>query len=139
MTDEEAHEFYKDPEHLRIAGADRRRKADLLTEVTSVRFSARMLAAAQTAAEADDRDLGQWIRMLVSNELIRQRRELRERPMGLIPGSGRHGEPKALPSALGSGGAGGGGSGRTFACQHMSVGNVVSAECGICGPLAAAS
>jgi hypothetical protein len=137
VTDEEAYEFYKDPEHLRVVGPGYRRKADRLTEVKSVRFSPRMLAAAQAAAEADDRDLGQWIRMLVSNEIIRQRRALRERPAGLIPGSGRRGEPKSLPSAPRSGAVGG--PGRTFACEHMSIGNVEAASCGICGPLAAVS
>jgi hypothetical protein len=142
MDDREAHEFYADPEHLRVVGPGYRRKADRLTEVKSVRFSPRMLAAAQAAAEADDRDLGQWIRMLVSNEIIRQRRAHGERPRALIPGSGRRGEPKSLPSVPRAGtgvtASGAAGHGQVFSCQHMSIGNVISAECGICGPLAAA-
>jgi hypothetical protein len=137
MSDEGAHEFYQDPEHLRVVGPGCRRKADRLTEVKSVRFSARVLAEAQAAAEADDRDLGGWIRMLVSNELIRKCRVLRARPAGLIPGSGRRGEPKSIPSVPRGGGVGG--PGRTFACEHMSIGNVEGASCGICGPLAAVS
>jgi hypothetical protein len=52
-----------------------------------------------------------------------------ERPAGLIPGSGRQGEPKALTSSRSIGAA------RTFACPHMSIGGVVSASCDICGPL----
>ena len=39
MTDEEAHEFYKNPANLRVVGPGRRRKADMLTEIKSVRFS----------------------------------------------------------------------------------------------------
>ena len=56
MDDREAYEFYKKPEHLRVVGPGRRRKADMLTEIKSVRLSARMLAGAEAAAEADGRD-----------------------------------------------------------------------------------
>jgi hypothetical protein len=56
-----------------------------------------------------------------------------ERPAGLIPGSGRMGELKALPSSRSIGAA------RTFACPHMSIGGVVSATCFTCGPLQAAA
>ena len=49
-----------------------------------------------------------------------------ERPEGLIPGSGQHGEARDLPSAAWA---------RTFACPHLSIGNVASASCGTCGPL----
>ena len=141
MTDEEAYEFYKDPEHLQVLGRGYRRKADRLTEVKSVRFSARMLAAAEAAAGADDRDVGSWIRMLVSFELIRLARMERERiarehrPYEVVEGSGRAVAPRNLTSALGTFN----GYGKTFACQHMSIGNITGASCGICGPLAAAS
>jgi hypothetical protein len=50
------------------------------------------------------------------------------RPAGLIPGSGRRGEPKALGSSLAL-------KSRTFACEHMSIGGVQDAACGVCGPL----
>jgi hypothetical protein len=49
------------------------------------------------------------------------------RPHGLIEGSGRSGEPRALRSSLDRP--------RTFACPHMSIGNVTFAECGECGPM----
>ena len=55
-----------------------------------------------------------------------------ERPTGLIPGSGRQGEPRALQSSRSLGAA------RTFACPHMSIGNVASASCGTCGVLSPA-
>ena len=54
------------------------------------------------------------------------------RPQGLIPGSGRMGEPKTLGSALS-------GPARTFSCPHLSIGNVTSASCGQCGSLKAAA
>jgi hypothetical protein len=129
MDDREAHEFCKDPEHLRITGPGRRRKMDELTEVKSVRFSGRMLAQVETAAGAEGRSVGSWIRKAVSFELIRLSRERRERPMGLIPGSGRKGDPKALRSSLSLGQP------RTFSCEHMSISGVQCASCSICGPL----
>ena len=137
MNDQERYEFYANPEKRRLTGRDLHRKADRLTEVKSVRFSARILAEAQAAAVADDRDLGSWIRKLISFELIRLRRMERERiarehrPYKVIEGSGRAGTPRTLPSSLSIP--------RTFACEHMSIGNVVSASCGICGPGAAVS
>jgi hypothetical protein len=54
-----------------------------------------------------------------------------ERPTGIIPGSGRMGEPKSLTSSLVLG--------RTFSCPHMSIGNVESASCGVCGTMRAAA
>ena len=48
----------------------------------------------------------------------------------VVPGSGRAGAPRTIPSSRALG------HGRTFACPHMSVGNAVSASCGTCGPLA---
>lgn len=54
-----------------------------------------------------------------------------KRPTGLIPGSGRSGEPKALTSSLRLHG--------TFSCPHMSIGGVASASCGTCGPMRAAA
>lgn len=50
------------------------------------------------------------------------------RPTGLIPSSGRRGEPKSLGSTLAL-------KPRTFACEHMSIGGVLGAACGTCGPL----
>lgn len=50
-----------------------------------------------------------------------------QRPAGVIDGSGRAGEPRALSSALSRA--------RTFSCPHFSVGNAVSASCETCGPL----
>jgi hypothetical protein len=133
--------FYENPEHLRLAGPGRRRKDDQLTEIVSVRLSKRMLAAATAAAEVADRELSDWLRQAVSFELMRLGRERRareERPTGLIPGSGRKGEQKALRSSLQwSLGTQGGNGGWTFACPHMSIGGVAEASCDACGPMSA--
>lgn len=48
---------------------------------------------------------------------------------------GRAVPPRSIPSSLGTFNR----HGRTFTCQHMSIGGVVSAECWVCGPLTAAA
>jgi len=131
MDDREAYEFYKDPVHLRVTGPGYRRKADRLTEIVSVRFSARMLARANAAAEAAGLSLGHWLRRLAASELARVARD--RRPSGLIPGSGRMLKPMALRSSLGTFN----GARQTFSCPHMSIGNVQAASCGTCGPMRA--
>ena len=55
-----------------------------------------------------------------------------ERPADLIEGSGRRGQPKALPSSLQL-------KRRSFACPHLSVGNVTAVICEACGPLEGAA
>jgi predicted DNA-binding protein len=174
MDDREAHEFYKNPEHLQIMGPGRRRQAPRLTSMSSVRFAPEVIEAVKEIAFREGIPVGSWIRRLVQRELDEPEtvemavegldeplrlpadalraitaaampalvkhgsvgltlgggRTGAERPRGLIPGSGRKGEPKALRSSLGtrSGGS-------TFSCSHMSIGGVQSASCGICGPL----
>jgi hypothetical protein len=53
-----------------------------------------------------------------------------DRPVGLIEGSGRRGEPRTLQSSLSL-------RSRTFSCPHLSVGNATEVACGTCGPLVA--
>lgn len=53
-----------------------------------------------------------------------------ECPKGLIPDSGRCGEPKVLKSSLSRPSLL-----RAFACPHLSIGGATFASCGICGPL----
>ncbi len=53
-------------------------------------------------------------------------------PRDLIEGSGRRGAAKALPSSLSL-------RSRSFACPHLSVGNVASVICETCGQLPAAA
>lgn len=192
MDDREAHEFYKNPEHLRPAGPGRRpkRPAGRLTNMSSVRFAPETIEAVKDVAHDEGITVSTWIRRLVSravaapaepetmrvtvegfNEPLQVRADLlRElasallpalvkhgsvsltlgqqqvtsmgpasmttampvsasvpRPQGLIPGSARQGEPKALRSSLSLP--------RTFTCPHISIGNVVSADCGVCGPM----
>lgn len=191
MDDREAHEFYKDPEHLRIAGPGRKRNGQRLTSMTAVRFSPETIEAVKDVAHNEGITVSTWIRRLVSrtvaaptepemmpvtvegfSEPLQVRagllRELASalfpalvkhgsvsltlgqqqvmsmgpasmttampvsasvpRPQGLIPGSGRQGEPKALRSSLSLS--------CTFRCEHISIGNVAGASCGQCGPLA---
>ena len=49
----------------------------------------------------------------------------------VIEGPGQAGEPRALRSSLSVP--------RSFSCPHFSIGNVVAASCGTCGPLRAAA
>jgi hypothetical protein len=128
MDDREAHEFYADPAHLAISGPGVKRKGQRLTSMTAVRFAPEVIEAVKDIAFAEGVTVGSWIRRLVNRELEARRRQ---RPQGLIEGSGVAGEPKALPSSLSRP--------RTFSCLHLSVSNVTAAECGICGPLEAAA
>jgi hypothetical protein len=131
MDDREAYEFYKDPEHLRIIGRGRKpRRWVRLTEVLSIRFTAATLGGAKKWAAEDGVTVSTWIRLAVAREEERRRRKWLDEhrhDLEVIPGSARLGERRAIPSSLGPG---------TFACEHLSVGNVASASCGQCGPLA---
>jgi predicted DNA binding CopG/RHH family protein len=117
--------FYEHPENLAITGPAHKRKSETRrrTAMVSVRFTVAELAAVQARATEAGMLVSTYIRSLALG-----------RPVGLIPGSGRPGEPKALGAMLArtSGAAG-----QTFSCPHMSIGGVVSASCGICGPLGA--
>ena len=130
MNDEEAFEFYSDPANRIPAGPGRKRKGPRFTSLTSVRFDPQVIESVKSIAFAEGITVGAWIRRAVERE---REREARQRPAGLIPGSGRKGEPRSLSSSPATVSS----HGRTFACQHMSIGNVASASCGICGPLQA--
>jgi hypothetical protein len=130
VNDAEASEFYKDPRHLRIAGLGRKRKGPRLTSMTAVRFAPEVIEAVKAAAFREGVTVGSWIRRLVQRELAKPRAGA-ARPTGLIPGSGRMGRPRALPSSLSPCEP------HTFICPHMGISGVQSASCGICGPLTA--
>jgi hypothetical protein len=53
------------------------------------------------------------------------------RPRDIIEGPGQLGESRSIPSSRSPL--------RTFSCPHFSIGNVTSAACETCGPLAAAA
>jgi hypothetical protein len=133
VNDQEAYDFYADPANREIKGSGHRRRAPRLTSMTAVRFAPEVIEAVKDVAHAEQLTASSWIRRLVQRELDRRPAQ---RPTGLIPGSGRAGEPRSLPSVTRGGS---GGPGRTFSCPHMSIGNVVSASCGECGPMRAAS
>ena len=140
MNDAEAHEFYADPANLAIAGPGRKPKGPTLSSMIPVRFSPQVIETVKGFASAEGMTVSSWIRRAVQRELDRQKRE---RPTGLIPGSARLMPPRALRSSLTVVHTGSvstrAGNGKVFRCAHMSVGNVISAECAQCGPLSAAS
>jgi hypothetical protein len=123
VNDAEAYEFYADPENRKLTGTPRKRAGRRLTAMSSVRFAPEVIEVAQDLAASEGVTVGSWIRRLVQREI-----DAPHRPEGLIEGSGRAGTPRAIPSSLPA---------RTFSCLHLSVGGVVSAACGTCGPLAA--
>ena len=133
MDDQEAYGFCKDPEHLRPCGPGRKRQRPRKTAMVAVRFDPAVIAAVKRLTGGSGVTVSSWIRAAVQREEYRQRvRWLDEhrRELEVVPGSGRAGAPRTIPSSRALG------HGRTFACPHMSTGNMVSASCGTCGPLA---
>ena len=118
MTDQEAYDFYADPANLAVSGPGRRRKRPTLTAMTAVRFAPEVIEQVKDIAFAEGITAGAWLRRLVDGELSRRREAAFVTfTLGMIS------PPPGHP--------------RSFSCPHMSVGNVVAAGCGICGPLAA--
>jgi hypothetical protein len=190
MTDDEAYEFYANPENLQITGPGRKRQGQRLTSMTAVRFAPEVIEAVKNRAFGEGVTVGSWIRRLVDREITEPRvlemtldgedqpvrlpadalneviaalmpmlakhgpLDLRigvpqwfvgehtattrttvsagppGRPTGLIEGSGRMGDRRSLGTSLS-------GTGRTFSCPHLSIGNVTHVSCGVCGPLPA--
>jgi hypothetical protein len=128
VDDREAYEFYAGPANQVTSGPGRRRQGQNLSDMTSIRFAPEVIEAVKERAFSEGVTVGSWIRRLVGRELEARSRE---RPQGLIEGSGIAGEQRAVPSTLSRP--------RTFSCAHFSVGNVVSASCETCGPLEAAA
>jgi hypothetical protein len=79
VNDQEAHDFYADPEHLKIAGPGRKHPKDELTEHMSARISPSLLAQVISAAAAEDRSVGSWVRRALRNELERSGWKANER------------------------------------------------------------
>jgi hypothetical protein len=167
VNDAEAYEFYADTGNRKLTGMPRKRTGQRLTSMSSVRFAPEVIEAAGDLASREGVTVSSWIRRLVQREIDAPRMvevaaegvdaplripadalervtaavmpalirhgsvSLRigaDRPAGLIEGSGRALPSRALPSSLRP---------RTFSCSHLDIGNVVSASCGTCGPLAA--
>jgi len=132
-ADREAYEYYRNPANLVPAGSGRKRKHPALTSMAAVRFDPAIITAVKRIAAAEGVTVSTWIRRAVTREEERHRRawlDANRHGLEVVPGSGRAVAPRALPSSLAQPAAG-----RTFACEHMSVGNVVSVSCGTCGPL----
>jgi hypothetical protein len=129
MDDQQAHEFCKDPVNQQPSGPGRRRAGRRLTSMISVRFTPDLIARVKRWAAGDGITVGAWIRRAAAREEERYRRQwldARHGGLQVVPGSGRLVTPVS-PSP---------GSARyTFFCPHMSIGNVASAECAVCGPM----
>lgn len=115
MDDAEAYEFYADPANRVMTGPGRKRSGQRLTRMSSIRFTPEVIEQVKDLAGREGITVGAWIRRLVQWEI------------------NAGAAPKALGSSLPVLQP------RTFSCPHLSAGNVMSATCGICGPLAAAA
>jgi hypothetical protein len=72
MKESEAHEFYKDPEHLAIAGPGERPRQPMKSGLIPVRFTPDTIAAVKRVATQDGVTVSTWIRRLVGRELQRR-------------------------------------------------------------------
>jgi hypothetical protein len=72
MTEAEAHEFYKDPGHLAVAGAGERPPQPMKSGLIPVRFTPDTIAAVKRVAKQDGVTVSTWIRRLVDKELQRR-------------------------------------------------------------------
>ena len=70
-SDDEAYEYYADPENLVPAGPGRRRKAK--STHVPIRFTPEMVAEVKQLAEVDRKTVSTWIRDVVSAEVERRR------------------------------------------------------------------
>jgi hypothetical protein len=72
MSEAQAHEFYKDPEHLAVAGPGERREQPMKSGMIPVRFSPDVISAIKRFAVLDGVTVSTWIRRLVGRELQRR-------------------------------------------------------------------
>jgi hypothetical protein len=72
MTDADAHEFYKDPEHLAASGPGQRRTRPMKTAMIPVRFTPDMIAAVKHFASQDAVTVSTWIRNVIAREMQRR-------------------------------------------------------------------
>ena len=124
-----------------VPGAGRRGASRALDSVVSVRFDSPLLASVRELAAEDGQSLSDWVRNAVWRERARRAADFYEddESVGEVLAAyerGIKGVTARPQAALGNRTAGWG---RTFSCQHLSIGGVASASCGICGPLAAAA
>ena len=88
MNDQEAHEFYADPEHLETSGPGRKHPKDELTEFLSARISPSLLGQVTRAAVSEERSVGSWVRRALRNELERSGWKAAERQRRKDAGEG---------------------------------------------------
>jgi len=72
MNEAAAHEFYKNPEHLAVAGPGEKPQQPMKSGLIPVRFTPDMIAAVKRFAKQDGVTVSTWIRRLVGRELQRR-------------------------------------------------------------------
>ena len=72
MKEAEAHEFYKDPDHLAVAGPGQPPAQPMKSGLIPVRFTPDTVAAVKRVAKQDGVTVSTWIRRLVGRELQRR-------------------------------------------------------------------
>ena len=72
MKEAEAHEFYKDPDHLAVTGPGEPPAQPMKSGLIPVRFTPDTVAAVKRIAEQDGVTVSTWIRRLVAKELQRR-------------------------------------------------------------------
>lgn len=73
MSDQDAFEYYLDPEHQRLKGTPRRRPTGgVLTEHVPIRFRPDVIARVRTLAEREGTTVSTWIRRVVEAAVDRQ-------------------------------------------------------------------
>ena len=72
MSEAQAHEFYKDPEHLAVAGPAQQREQPMKSGMNPVRFAPDVIAVVKRFARQDDVTVSTWIRRLVGREIQRR-------------------------------------------------------------------
>lgn len=85
MSEAQAHEFYKDPEHLAAAGPGEQRQRPMKSAMVPVRFSQDMIAAVKRFANQDGVTVSTWIRRLVSREIQRRQPPQTSATLGKLP------------------------------------------------------
>ena len=72
MKEAEAHEFYKDPDHLAVTGQGEPPAQPMKSGLIPVRFTPDTIAAVKRVAKQDGVTVSTWIRRLVGKELQRR-------------------------------------------------------------------
>jgi hypothetical protein len=99
MSESQAHEFYKDPEHLATAGPGERRQRPMKSAMVPVRFSPEMISAVKRLASQDGVTVSTWIRQLVGREIQRRQPPSTAAALGALPPIQLSYSPRVQPTS----------------------------------------